>query len=84
MIGLPDAPPGLFGLRVYSSGGNLSRRSSCGSGVVLALFPFVPRRRLSAGATIDSGQFNASIPLNLKSRLPIQRLMIENTECAIV
>jgi autotransporter-associated beta strand protein len=27
---------------VYSSGGNLSRRSSAGSEVVLALFPFVP------------------------------------------
>ena len=30
---------------VYSSGGNLSRRSSCWQWVVLAFFPFGPRRR---------------------------------------
>src|ERR1700735_2643796 len=45
VVGSPDAPPGVFGLRSIQMASIRAGGHPHGSGVVLALFPFVPRRR---------------------------------------
>jgi hypothetical protein len=45
VIGWPDAPPGLFGLRFIQVVAIRTGNDPAGSGLVLAVLAFVPRRR---------------------------------------